>query len=213
MTTTATRNRGIAAGLTNEAVVAAATAVAVRVGFAGMSLRAVAAELGVSPTAIYHHVASKDELVDAVADAFVARILEAPLAEDPAERVRELARRLHRAGLEHPGLLSALVGHVPARIPCGQINYAEEVLSALVAAGATEQTAVLLYSMIVRLCVGDVVAVTNLHAPSPVPLTDRIRAHAEQDSAPHVARMMAGTPMSQDRSFDQQLEVILRELS
>jgi AcrR family transcriptional regulator len=212
VTTTATRDRGVSAGLTSAAVLAAATAVAERDGLMKMSLRSVAAELGVSATAIYHHVAGKDELVDAVGDAFVARLLEAPLAEDPAKRVRELAHRLRQAGIDQPGLLSALVGHVPVRVPSGQIRYAEEVLRALMEAGAPEATAVLLYNMIVRLCVGDVVAETNLHAPSPVPLPERLRAHAEQDAFPHVARMSAGTAMSQDRLFDQQLDVVLASL-
>jgi AcrR family transcriptional regulator len=177
-----------------------------------MSLRSVAAELGVSATAIYHHVSGKDELVDAVGDAFVARLLEAPLAEDPGERVRELAHRLRQAGIDQPGLLSALVGHVPVRVPSGQIRYAEEVLRALMEAGAPEPTAVLLYNMIVRLCLGDVVAELNLHAPSPVPLHERFRAHAEQDAFPNVARMSAGAAVSRDRLFDQQLDVVLASL-
>ncbi len=183
-TTTTTRSRGVAAGLSGAAVVAAATAVAERDGFTGMSLRAVASELGVSPTAIYHHVAGKHELVDAVADAFVARVLVDPLPQSPVERVRELARRLRRAGLAKPGLLSNLVGHVPSDVPSGQSRYAEETLAALEAAGADEPTAVLLYNMIVRLCVGDVIAETNLHAPAPTPLADRLRAHAEQVEFP-----------------------------
>lgn len=212
MITAATRSRGVAAGLSGEAVIAAAAAVAERDGFAGMSLRAVAAELGVSPTAIYHHVAGKDELIDGVADAFVARILEAPLPKDHYQRVRELAHRLRRAGLNHPGLLTTLVGHVPVRVPSAQISYAEELLSALVAAGASEQTAVLLYSMIVRLCLGDVAAYSNLHAPARTPLAHRLRAHTELAEFPHIARMVAGTPQNQDRSFDEQLDVVLREL-
>jgi AcrR family transcriptional regulator len=212
VTTATTRRRGVAAGLSGETVIAAAAAVAERDGFGRMSLRAVAAELGVSPTAIYHHVAGKDELIDAVADAFTARVLEAPLPKDPVTRVRELAHRLRQAGLEHPGLLSAVVGHVPARIPSAQINYAEEFLSALAAAGASEPTAVLLYNTILRLCLGDVVALTNLHAPARIPLADRLRAHTEQAGCPRTARMIAGTLASQDRSFDQQLDVVLRIL-
>ena len=203
----------MAAGLSSEAIIAAATAVASRNGFAGMSLRAVATELGVSPTAIYHHVSGKDELIDAVADAFVARILEAPLPSDPLMRVRQLAHRMRQVGLQHPGLLSAVVGHVPTQIPSPQAGYAEEVMSALVDAGASEAMAVLLYSVIVRLCLGDVVAETNLRAPSRVPLDERLRAHSEQDLYPRVAKMVAGTQLSSDRSFDEQLDVVLAGLS
>ena len=212
MATSVKRSRGVAAGLSSETVVKAATLVVERVGFAGMSLRVVAAELGVSPTAIYHHVAGKDELIDAVADEFVDRLLERPLPSDPLRRVRELARRLRQAGLESPGLLSAVVGHVPAQTHSAQLKYAEELLSSLVAAGASEQTAILLYSIILRLCLGDAVALTNVHAPAPVPLEDRLRALAEQTEFPLAARMAAGTAVQQDRSFDDQLEVVLRAL-
>ena len=202
----------MAAGLSRESVVAAAEAVAERDGFAGMSLRAVAVELGVSPTAIYHHVAGKDELIDAVGDAFAARVLEGRLPKDPARRVRELALRLRQAGIEHPGLLSAVVGHVPEQIPSAHLTYAEEMLTALVAAGASESTAHLLYGTIVRLCVGDVIARSNLHAPARTPLADRVRALADEDSLPLTARMMGSQDPDRGQSFDRQLDIVLRAL-
>lgn len=43
------------------------------VGLAGLSMRRLAGDLGVQPSALYHHVASKRELLGAVADEIVAR--------------------------------------------------------------------------------------------------------------------------------------------
>jgi len=212
MSTVVKRERGVAAGLTREAVVAAAEAVAERDGLDHLSLRAVAVHLGVSPTAIYHHVTGKDELVDAVADAFAARNLDARLPDDPTERVRELANRLHQAGLAQPGLLSALVGRIPDQFPSAHQTYTEELLNALVAAGAREPLAHLLYGMIVRLCLGDVIARTNANAPARTPLADRIKTLTEQTSLPLTARMMQSRERNRGQAFEQQLDIILRAL-
>lgn len=43
------------------------------VGLRGLSMRRLAADLGVQPSALYHHVASKQELLGAVADEILAR--------------------------------------------------------------------------------------------------------------------------------------------
>lgn len=43
------------------------------VGLGGLSMRRLAADLGVQPSALYHHVASKQELLGAVADEILAR--------------------------------------------------------------------------------------------------------------------------------------------
>lgn len=207
MTTALPRARGLAAGLTREAVVAAAAEVAERDGFEGMTLRAVASALGVSATAIYHHVSGKDELVDAVADAFVARVLHDPLPNDPLARVRELAHRMRRAGLEHPGLLTTVVGHVPEQLPSAHVTFAEHLLSALVEAGATERTAVVLYGIIVRLYVGDVVFLGNRHAAARVPLEERVLNLTQRRDLPLSSRML-GAP-DRDDAFERQLDSVL----
>ena len=64
--TSARRTRGMSAGLTREVVVQAAEAVAERVGVEATSIRAVAVELGVTPTALYTHVSGRDELPSAL---------------------------------------------------------------------------------------------------------------------------------------------------
>lgn len=43
------------------------------VGLSGLSMRRLAGDLGVQPSALYHHVASKQELLGAVADEVLAR--------------------------------------------------------------------------------------------------------------------------------------------
>jgi TetR/AcrR family tetracycline transcriptional repressor len=55
-------------------VVAAAARVYGRTGVAGLTMRAVAAELGVAPNALYSHVKNKEALVDAVIDTLLGEV-------------------------------------------------------------------------------------------------------------------------------------------
>ncbi|GAA3526707.1 TetR/AcrR family transcriptional regulator [Amycolatopsis ultiminotia] len=215
METPARRTRGESAGLTRETVVAAAEAVAERGGVAKLSLRAVAAELGVSPTAIYNHVRDRDELLDAVADAFVFRkvLRRLPRKTEPIERVRLIARRLRRAGLEHPGLLSAIVGYIPEQAPSAQMDCAELIISDLLDAGAAPDRAVVLYRALVMLCVGDAIAYVNYSRPRASSLADRLERHldTERYRVLHGYLRRAAQPEG-ERAFDQQLDVVLQEL-
>ncbi|MFD2467376.1 TetR/AcrR family transcriptional regulator [Amycolatopsis silviterrae] len=215
MEASARRTRGESAGLTREAVVAAAEAVAERAGVAKLSLRAVATELGVSPTAIYHHVRDRDELLDAVADAFVFRkvLRRLPRKADPLDRVRVIAKRLRRAGIEHPGLLSAIVGYIPEQSPSAQMDCAELIISDLLDAGAAPDRAIVLYRAVVMLCVGDAIAYANYARPRAMPLADRIERHLKTEQY-RVLRgyLRRSAEPEGDRGFDKQLDVVLQEL-
>jgi AcrR family transcriptional regulator len=68
------RAPGERAGIEVEAVLAAALAVYARDGLTGLTMRGVAKELEVSPNALYSHVKSKEDLVDAVIDALLRDI-------------------------------------------------------------------------------------------------------------------------------------------
>lgn len=82
---------------------------------AGLSLRAVARAVGVSPTAVYLHFDDKDALVLAVCsrrfDAFAAMLREARVGHDsPAAQLRACGRAYVRFGLEHPEQYEVLFG-------------------------------------------------------------------------------------------------------
>jgi AcrR family transcriptional regulator len=207
------RGRGTAVGLTRADVAAAARVAEVH-GFAGTSLRRVADELDVTTPALYNHVESKEALVDAVADAFVGRLLKRQLPREPLSRVRELARRLHRAGLDHPGLLSNVIGHIPDDLPSAQMTFAEQLLGSLLETGATEEQAHLLYATIVALVLGSTVTAANLHSPAKHPLEQRLSACAADPELPLTGRMVSSS-VYRDRAggFDRQLDFILRDLA
>lgn len=80
-----------------------------RIGLEALSMRRLAESLEVTPMALYKHVASRDELIDAMVDAVVAQI--EPVEPDPDWR-RAVRRRILSARstiLRHPWATDAIV--------------------------------------------------------------------------------------------------------
>src|SRR5919197_155923 len=80
--------------LTRDRIVRAATDLIERQGADALSMRRVAAELGVAVMSLYNHVPSKDALLDAVAERILAGM---NVPSDPAMHWTERARSLVRA--------------------------------------------------------------------------------------------------------------------
>lgn len=97
--------------LTREAIVSAAHDLVVADGLEGMSLRRVAAVLGVTAPALYAHIDDKNDLLEAVATREFERLidrLEAIPATDPLERVRGFARAYIDHARSEPALFQVL---------------------------------------------------------------------------------------------------------
>jgi len=90
------------APLNLERVIAAAVELADREGVEGLSMRRLAAELGVVPMALYKHVANKDELLDGMIDVVVAEIDPPRTDTDWKTAVRERILSARRMLLRHP---------------------------------------------------------------------------------------------------------------
>lgn len=68
------RGPGSRAGLTRDDVLRVARTRLAREGLAGLTMRGLAADLGVAPNALYSHVADKTELVDLVLDETLGQV-------------------------------------------------------------------------------------------------------------------------------------------
>ncbi|MFF1480776.1 TetR/AcrR family transcriptional regulator [Streptomyces sp. NPDC058301] len=128
--------------LSHDRIVAAASALVDAEGLAAVSTRRLAAELGVSGPSLYNHFRTKDEILEAVADATSAQVDLSMF--DPATFRAEGARgwrtALHdwavayRAVLtRHPNIVPVLA-QGPGRRPAG-LRLADAVFGAMVAAG------------------------------------------------------------------------------
>ena len=94
---------------TTEEVVAAAIKIADREGVEALTIRAVAAAIGLTPMAIYRHVRDKDDLLDRAVDAVASCIGDVEATGSWRERVVALMRGCRDVLLGHPGVASLSV--------------------------------------------------------------------------------------------------------
>ena len=94
---------------TTEDLVAAAVTIADREGVEALTIRAVAAAIGLSPMAIYRHVRDKDELLDRVVDAVASEIGDVEAAGTWRDKVLALFRGCREVLLDHPGVAALSV--------------------------------------------------------------------------------------------------------
>jgi TetR/AcrR family transcriptional regulator, tetracycline repressor protein len=133
--------------LTRERVVAEALNVIATDGAAALSMRALAARLGVVPGALYRHVRSKEQLCDLAVDGVLAEIgTQADRAPGWPERVKVLARRLRAVLENHPGIAALL----KTRDPLGPHSLAvtESFLEALQQAGLPARQTAQAFSLV-----------------------------------------------------------------
>lgn len=80
--------------LTRARIIDAAYATLRQHGLPGLSMRRVAQDLGVQPGALYYHVASKQDLLAAVAERILSDTAQAISATDPAQSASDIRQAL-----------------------------------------------------------------------------------------------------------------------
>ena len=130
------------APLSREAIVGAALDVVDRDGLDEASMRRVADEVGVAPSALYWHVRNKDELLQLVLDRVVGEV-ELP-ALDPAhwqDQLKALAREMRRVLGTHRDIARVTLGAIP--VGPNALGVVEWVHSLLRQAGLPDRTVAL----------------------------------------------------------------------
>jgi len=157
---TARRTPGQRVGLTREAVLRAALALADREGLKALSMRRLGAELGVEAMTIYHHVPNKDALLDGLVEQLVAPIAP-PVIETPWQNgLRAYARDLRAALLAHPNLVP-LVASRPA-VTAQNLEVMEKALESLKAAGLQPADALDILYAVTGFVVGNIVTASDV---------------------------------------------------
>jgi len=131
--------------LSRQAIVSAAVGLMDSEGLERVSTRRLAAVLGVSPMALYRHVESKDDLLEAVVEALLERI---PLTSERSwpDVLRALATGLREMFGEHPAALELFL-----RRPVTSVTARRRLrlaLDALVAEGFDEDDACRAYAAV-----------------------------------------------------------------
>jgi AcrR family transcriptional regulator len=120
--------------LTRQRIVETASALVDAEGLEAVSVRRLATELGVQGPSLYNHVATKAEILDAVADAVIAQVdVSAFATHNWLEALRLWAHSYHAVLSAHPNIVPVLA-HGPGRRPAA-LAMADVVYGALVDAG------------------------------------------------------------------------------
>ena len=120
--------------LTRQRIVEVAAALVDAEGLEAVSVRRLAAELGVQGPSLYNYFATKAEILDAVADSVVAQVdVSAFATHDWREGLRLWAHSYHAVLSAHPNIVPVLA-HGPGRRPAA-LAMADAVYGALVDAG------------------------------------------------------------------------------
>ncbi|GAA1477397.1 TetR/AcrR family transcriptional regulator C-terminal domain-containing protein [Nocardioides aestuarii] len=77
-------------------------------GLSGLSMRAVARRLGVEAMSLYHHVANKEAMVDAMVDAVFAEFHAPRIGEDWEQEMRLRSRSARESVKRHPWAIGVL---------------------------------------------------------------------------------------------------------
>ncbi|MGH2668078.1 MAG: TetR/AcrR family transcriptional regulator, partial [bacterium] len=91
---------------TRAKILEAARRMFVQRGYEGTTMRAIAAKIGYTPTAIYHHFKDKDALVAELAAvdfrALAQALRQTSTVSDPVERLAQIGAAYVEFGLTHP---------------------------------------------------------------------------------------------------------------
>ena len=170
--------------LTRSRVVAEALAIISADGAAALSMRALAARLGVVPGALYRHVRSKEQLYDLILDGVLAEVDgQADRALPWTAQVTALAHRLRAVLEDHPGVAALLKTRDP--LSPHSLALAEAFLAPMQAANLPERQAVLAFRLIYDYTLG--FALSDPTSPSEQRIQDpvtRAELHAFLRSLP-----------------------------
>jgi AcrR family transcriptional regulator len=138
--------------VTRRAVLDAATRLIEEGGVTALSMRKLAAELGVAVTSIYWHVGNREALLDELVQEMVHGLETLPArGSEPVARVLSLAAGLRRVLRDHPHLIGLVNerGLTPAMfLPSQRALAAEVALAGLSGARAAEAVRAVQYHVI-----------------------------------------------------------------
>jgi AcrR family transcriptional regulator len=189
-----------------QEILDAALAIADDKGLGAVTMRAVAARIGVTAMALYPHVQSKDDLLDGL----LGRLLAEIAVPDPAmpwqDRGREFARSARAAAHRHPAVVT-LVFTRPA-VTREAASVIDAVYQLLLDAGVAPDQVARVERLISTFVIGYAVSETGGRFAA----NDRARRAMEPDS-PFAAIVRLGplldAPWSWDEEFDADVDDLI----
>ena len=168
--------------ITREAIVEAALRLLDRDGLDDLSMRRLADELGTGAASLYHHVGSKDGLLDLVFDHVIGE-LEVPDPEPDRwqDQVKEVARAQRAGILRHRDIVRISLGRIP--LGPNALEYSERVLAILRAGGLSDELAVKGHHLLIATVNGFTLDETNAPEGAEADWTEAVKAVREYMSS------------------------------
>lgn len=189
MVTTSGRAVGRPARVDRGEIVAAAKRIVDDEGIDRLTMRRLAADVGTTPMALYHHVRDKDGLLLLLLDDLVASTPRPRLPADPRRRVVAAFHALHRMLTANPWVVEVLSSD--DLMHREGLWYVEQILDGLAGCGLEPDDAVRAYRLVWSYTIGDVIIRANAatrreHADRPN-VRDELLARSDPRTHPRVA--------------------------
>ena len=166
--------------LARDDIIQAAVKIVRAGGYEEMTIRSLAAELGVAPMSLYRHIRDKDDLLDEVVDRLLAKAWRPSAPEDDwQEWVIEAAANLRSFLVSQPAALHVYLRH-PVVSPAA-VERMDTMMDVLRRAGAGEQTARRAYGALHTYTIG--FAALEASRARSAPATEEVSSLAQQLAA------------------------------
>lgn len=191
--------------LTREQVLTTALAIVDAEGLTALTMRRLAAELGVEAMSLYTHVRDKQDLINGMNIVVLSQLNRPTEVTDWPDVLTVFARRLYAAYLPRPELARALERTVPSHPQA--FGAMERVLAALAQSGLAPSDQVSAFRGVIAVCLGFVI----VHAGEPTaprPTDDRPWAGWDESTMaasalPHIVELApAFETTTNDDDFD-----------
>lgn len=149
-----TPRRGRPPSISREEVVTHALRLFDEHGVDGVTMKLLAAELGVTAMALYRHVDSKERLLALALDEIAEPFADIDFPEDPRERILAAMTAVYDALVAHPWVPAALIG--PQRVGRGALHIADAVIGGAFRATGDHRAALQIYRAAWSLTLGSV---------------------------------------------------------
>ena len=193
--------------LSRERVLQGAVAVADAGGIASLTIRSLAAELGVKPMAVYHHVANKEEILDGIVDIVFSEIELPTIGGEWHNEMRRRAASAREAMRRHPWA----IGLVETRTSPGfaTLKHHDAVIGTLRAGGFSVAMTAHAFALIDAFVYGFALSEATLpfNGPDTVPeVAEQMMSHFSPDDYPHLVEFSVEHVMKPGYDYSEEFE-------
>ena len=193
--------------LSRERVLQGAVAVADAGGITSLTIRSLAAELGVKPMAVYHHVANKEEILDGIVDIVFSEIELPTIGGEWHSEMRRRAASALEAMRRHPWA----IGLVETRTSPGYatLRHHDAVIGTLRTGGFSVAMTAHAFALIDAFVYGFALSEATLpfNGPDTVPeVAEQMMAQFSPDDYPHLVEFSVEHVMKPGYDYGEEFE-------